>query len=134
MSGEILRRAAALMRERAEAATPGPWSAVPRTTTHNVQGHGRSVVVTPQTRVSMSNTAHIASWHPSVALAVADWLDREATLHESMAGLGDLLNLASKELGGGEIRIQFSDDADRMAASTMPQALAVAHAYLGEQR
>ena len=29
MSAEVLRKAAALMRERAEAATPGDWSIVP---------------------------------------------------------------------------------------------------------
>ncbi len=28
---------------------------------------------------------HIAAWHPAVALAVADWLDREAAICEALA-------------------------------------------------
>ena len=56
-----MREAAALMRARAEAATPGTWWIAP-------------------------NAEHMASWHPAVTLAVADWLD--ATAREFDA-LGD---------------------------------------------
>lgn len=94
MSSEILRRAATLMRERAVDATPGPWKAW--------QQHGRDytdegwsqVGVKSQTRdVALTyptgfdhdchedDAAHIASWHPAVALAVADWLDAVAEVH-----------------------------------------------------
>jgi hypothetical protein len=64
-------------------------------------------------------------------LAVADWLDREASMHEALGGVGNLLQSAADSLGVGELRIQFSEHADKMAASTLPQAVAVAHAYLG---
>jgi hypothetical protein len=58
------------MRERAEAATPGPW-----------QIRHRNYIVTSSTPGSIIgcdegvDAAHVASWHPAVALAVADWLD-----------------------------------------------------------
>lgn len=103
MSAETLRRAAALMRERAEAATPGPWTARPTSTTHSITGHGRNVVVTPQTRVSEPNTQHIASWHPAVALAVADWLDTEANHIESGYGQRGGQPLAVARLYLGEV-------------------------------
>lgn len=72
---DLLRRAAALMRERAEAATPGPWA--------NRRGPGEHVVRT-DSGAPLANTGtradrrHIASWHPVVALTVADWLDTQA--------------------------------------------------------
>lgn len=86
MSAELLREAASLMRERAEAASPGPW----RVTAEGSEGsriapdcgdkrersrflgilNGR---VQPEDGY---NAAHIASWHPAVALAVAEWLDQ----------------------------------------------------------
>lgn len=50
---ETLRRAAALMRERAEAASLPP----------GIKGGA---------------ARHVASWSPAVALAVADWLDNVA--------------------------------------------------------
>jgi hypothetical protein len=59
MSAEILRRAAASMRERAEdaAAVPGLWNGC---------------------CASPDHAAYVASWPPAVALAVADWLDSTA--------------------------------------------------------
>ena len=62
MTGEqTLRRAAGLMRERAEAAEADSaiWTAD----------------VTTLLEVGDDTFAHAASWHPAVALAVADWLD-----------------------------------------------------------
>ena len=75
------------------------------------------------------------AWHRvrDFHLGVADWLDREAALHEALADVGGLLQTAAKDLGAGELRIQFSETADGMAASTMPQALAVARVVLGER-
>lgn len=80
-----LREAARLMRERAEGASilaDPPWKvsvegepAVPWVTS------GRGLVIAPG---YLPHCDHIASWHPGVALAVADWLEREAA---SIAGL-----------------------------------------------
>jgi hypothetical protein len=90
------------MRERAEKATPGPWRDDP-------DGYGESQVL--QVRDDLAggrfnriarldgwneesedgadenNAAHIASWHPAVALAVADWLDVTADVAEEAPGL-----------------------------------------------
>jgi hypothetical protein len=134
MSGDVLRRAARLMRERAEAATPGPWYWEPasgddwpqgdeslrssgKQITYDYGGPDGSRVVGEYdafvvsswgydaygTDASDEDRAHIASWHPAVALAVADWLDLEVLI-------------ASDPKNHAEIS---------------REALAVAHAYLG---
>ena len=76
MSAETLRRAAALMRERAEAATTHPfgrsWTASPHGDVHT--GYSEWICDS----ADGGTAEHIASWHPAVALAVADWLDAEA--------------------------------------------------------
>ena len=117
MSGDVLRRAAGLMRERAEAATPGPWFAddVYGTVTAGLRSAREAYDreydnsdpdpwVIPESQDSSTyvpDLRHIASWHPAVALAVADWLDGEAAFCEA-------------------------ED-----VPPTPQALAVARAYLG---
>ena len=125
MSAETLRRAAALMRERAEAATPGPWLA----DVLGSEGYAvREVNGKPQpgsriprpVRVARcgyeewgtdkANAAHIASWHPAVALAVAGWLDDTASANERVA-----------ELSG-----------EPTSRVLNKHALAVARAYLGD--
>jgi hypothetical protein len=114
-----LRAAAKLMRERAEAATPGPWErpldtrhknfvmaalpegeqgsyvsgTIPAEFAHHSGITGRyagqrervSVVSADiwspggfMRKRSGRDLDYIASWHPAVALAVADWLDRFA--------------------------------------------------------
>ncbi|GGO86720.1 hypothetical protein GCM10011584_09730 [Nocardioides phosphati] len=102
MSAELLRRAAAKMRENADAATRGPWSVA------HVDGQGFAVHHGEHDTVSLysdrPNAEHIASWHPAVALAVADWLDFIAPF------------------------CRFGDD-DSLHAK---HALAVARTYLGE--
>jgi hypothetical protein len=76
MSAEILMRAAADMRAKAEAATSGPWGS--RETEHGWSVmHGGLEVVT-EASVSLWDSEHIASWHPAVATAVADLLDHAA--------------------------------------------------------
>ncbi|MBO9524310.1 MAG: hypothetical protein J7518_22460 [Nocardioidaceae bacterium] len=61
MSGVVMiREAASLMRERAEAVQAAPVSPMDWSTCSHVV---------------VSEKEHIASWHPVVALAVADWLD-----------------------------------------------------------
>lgn len=97
MSAAELRKAAALMRERAEAATEGPW----RVCAEGSEGsriapdredkrertrfigilNGR---VQPE---DGHNARHIASWHPAVALAVARWLEAES--HQPETDIGD---------------------------------------------
>lgn len=83
MSADDLRRAAALMRERAAAvvdecgvtsADDAPW--------FNATDFYASTSDEPD-----PVHAHVASWRPAVALAVADWLDAVAdrclTIHNS---------------------------------------------------
>lgn len=105
MSAAVLREAAALMRERAEAATPGPWSAAdehelldgssPTWCVSNMRPGFEAMSPTKgylgdvaETSLGFHqpcdeyNALHIASWHPAVALAVADWLDHQATSAE----------------------------------------------------
>lgn len=113
MSAEILRRAAALMRERATAATPGPWQA-----TEDVDTGERLVWDARKTELAqvaewssgLGNPHHIASWHPAVALAVADWLERQQEHMEAIGYTGE----------GG-------------VGSMLSAAHAVARAYLGAQ-
>ncbi len=107
---EILRRAAKLMRERAEAATPGPWerpldvrhkNAVIAALPDGEEGSYRDGMI--PAGFASRDLEHIASWHPLVALAVAGWLDEVAAdCHENLDA--------------------WVEDA----------ALAVARAYLGE--
>lgn len=116
MSAELLRRAAALMRERAEAATPGPWL--------NRRGPGEHVlvvngVVNVETANPREDRRHIASWHPAIALAVADWLDLSASdawAWGPMCPCGDVCD----------------DCDDNSWEQHARKALAVARAYLGE--
>ena len=87
---EILRRAAALMRERAEAATPGPWLGV---IGQFKDGNWPCVVTTqgdPKDAQTWllgagnggvnreADTAHAGSWHPLVAAARSTTTRRRA--------------------------------------------------------
>lgn len=78
MSADLLRRAAALMRENAAGATPGAWE-------HTYGGiytaakkerigiaYEKHVVDEDDLNHGEDDAAHIASWHPGVALAVAE--------------------------------------------------------------
>ena len=117
---ETMRRAAKLMRERAEAATPGPWEcAGAGDITHGLQvvegGIRRADWVASvdtgdgdlaAAGTDESNALHIASWHPLVALAVADSLDK-------IAWMGEL-------------------DPDMLSRVGCDEAIAIARAYLGE--
>ena len=85
MSAELLREAAALMRERAERAEQGRWKlwgmqvmADPRGTGDVADAIPVATAYTPSThpdQLRTFNATHIATWHPLVALAVADLLD-----------------------------------------------------------
>lgn len=115
MSADLLREAAALMRKRAEAAMPGPWeqTGVMGSEYNDVVDCPGAASIVADTDTSDENAEHIASWHPDVALAVADWL--EATAREFDA-LGDP-DLSRHPLDG------------RRTA-----AVAVARAYLGRDQ
>lgn len=98
MTGEELREAAALMRSRAEAATGDGWGW--RHFGDDPENSCRVVYYPPDIGIepwvviaddifNEADVEHIASWHPAVALAVADWLDAESyepeTEHEGGA-------------------------------------------------
>lgn len=100
---EEIRKAAALMRERAGKASFGPWWAA---------SDGLVWADRPGDPVSGSeqveDAQHIASWHPTVALAVADWLERVA------------------------YAIEIDDPDDLLGLGEPTAARRVAGAYLGE--
>lgn len=98
-----LREAARLMRERAGKATPGPWAWEPtgdkdsswavglvqdEQSEQALAGrldHGQGIVidgVCESIDGRLADAEHIASWHPGVALAIADWLDVEGAILE----------------------------------------------------
>lgn len=112
VSAAVLREAAALMRERATAALPanpawvayelpdaGPdqWTMVGIGVPDDDQGHRAEAMF-------REDAEHIASWHPTVALAVARFLNFVAP---------------------------FGDNPPEMFAPTVEQAVNIAHAYLG---
>jgi hypothetical protein len=95
MSADLLREAAGSMRKRAEAVegwySPEAWAT---TAPFNLP-------------IDRADAEHIASWHPAVAIAVADLLDRVADKWVAVSGGS---------------RPVFDDEV---------AALAVARAYLG---
>lgn len=121
MSAEFLREAAALMRANAEKAEPGRWKlwgmsvmADPKGTSNVDDCIYVADAYTPSTtdrRLHTGNADHIASWHPAVALAVADWLDRDADGWEQLQSVID----------------------EPLPADSWSTAVAVAAAYLGRQ-
>lgn len=96
MTADLLRRAATKAREVAEDATAGTWWAGGVWWDTSVDGEGRKVhkpmptvghggtgadLIACTFRKDQADAAHIALWHPAVALAVADWLDAQAATH-----------------------------------------------------
>lgn len=108
MSADLLRRAASTMRERAEAAQASangePW--YPASEMHDLIGGGSR---------NTADAQHIASWHPAVALAVADWLDATA----------DRVDMGRDPKDGGRRNHGWRGSRE---------ALAVATAYLNEEQ
>jgi len=99
---DTLRRAAALMRQRAEKATPGPWHAwldgsdvyvESNPTGHMIASLERCEDPEHQKVLREDEGDYIASWHPAVAHAVADWLEYTANTFDIRQigdpGLGD---------------------------------------------
>jgi hypothetical protein len=98
-------------------------------------------VVAPITTYD-GDAEHIASWHPAVALTVADWLDRTADDHDqwygARAACRDLDQTGTVDENGYECGCSFKDcyEHGKWHSCTHGQpditaALAVADAYLG---
>ena len=119
MSAEVLRRAAALMRERAEAArnvtgAPDWWPDFMPSGTWGVWSSGGPIC----DESAEEEVRHIASWNPFVALAVAKAMDDVAQAWEIT--------------DDGWTR-DLDDDPIRFEDTVDGGWLAVARAYLGEQ-
>jgi hypothetical protein len=103
----ILRRAASLLRDRATAATPGPWEhVIDRGSLHHrdrsrLKGIERFREYRNDVDLGADHdtAAYIALVHPPVALALADWLDDEAA-----RGLGRPDNLAAYAVARAVLR------------------------------
>lgn len=123
MSAEVLRRAADLMRERAQGARAGRWSSAES----SLHPDARLVLANWHEPVRVAtcsgslpegnalNAEHIASWHPVVALRVADWLYACASAIDKR---DDPLHVGGCD-PGHRVPDEFA-------------ALAVARTYLGE--
>lgn len=93
MSVDLLRRAAKEMREKAEAATPSPWtndghdddeggcSLLGGGVHCSSAEYGIAYTTAFTNRRCDEDAEHIASWHPAVALAAADLLDMCARVY-----------------------------------------------------
>ena len=94
MSADILRRAAAVLRERAEAATPGPWEAMEHDSNPGDEGVcllGAAATVTGSHMIGYfhvlsqaeqeANGAYAATMHPGVGRTLARALDNHADDH-----------------------------------------------------
>jgi len=116
MSAETLREAAALMRKRAEAATPGPWwggggkgpvrrkQQVALVGVANMRGQGEKGCIAVLAGLNghrADDAEHIASWHPAVALAVAELFENLADHWGQVGPMSrvGLLKIATAYLG-----------------------------------
>lgn len=93
---DLLRRASSLMRERAQAVDANGWESL---------GWESDDDLGPLSTGTVKDSQYIASWHPAVAIAVADLLDSVV------------------ERAGGVHPLDFSE--------TYIEEIAVARAYLG---
>lgn len=123
---QTLRRAAEKLRTLANAATPGPWTL--RTDDFNVAvvGPHSSIYHRDGSPGSHADALYVAALHPGVALALADWLDAEAAVHEAGMQASEALCVVVEAAGAGEHRVQVH-------ASTLDQAHALTRAILGEE-
>lgn len=140
---ETIRRAATLMRQRAQAATGSPWHASPvyskdASATSGVYSHAHpagsaesEVVASGRIKPGYggirrgANAEHIASWHPAVALAVAAWLDVE---------LADMNGYFEEQdrptvLSSGQVGWSYFEEVPN---SSWTAAFVLARTYLGE--
>lgn len=80
MSAETIREAAALMRARAEKATPGHYGYVSKVTgpvsfVTRITSEGNVIAEKRDSGQGILDLHHLSYWSPDVALAVADLLD-----------------------------------------------------------
>lgn len=97
----VLRAAAKLMRERATAASPGPWRAMIRGSegylvlrqdgTLRERGRPVGAFGCKDWDTDRADAEYVASMGPHVALPLADLLDLEATIVESISRLRELI-------------------------------------------
>lgn len=118
MSADRLREAAALLRERAEETHDGPWDHVVGASGDTAWVERRNIETVVETH-DIGTSAYIATMHPPVALALADWLDT--------AG-------ADEWAHGPHCLTPCDDCDDDPRASHIRSALAVADAILGGER
>jgi hypothetical protein len=107
-----LRRAAALIRKRAETATPGPWEASSGDVYETRTQHGDVIA---ESGLSNLDARHIALWHPGRAVLVADILEAQAALRD------DLLTPLAQEMGS---RVAGDKEAFALAASILGEGKA----------
>lgn len=129
---ETLREAARRIREQAESAIKPwhPYSDTDLPLRSGVQAWSEDM----QGYLDGTWGEFAASWHPVVALAVADWLDAEAATRGEMEPFAELINAAISRQGGPKSYIRFGRNSAgeiAMVTDTLDAALAVAHAYLG---
>ena len=133
MTAELLREAATLLRERAEAAREvggkGSWR-VHETGYTVMDGAGLDI----GTVATEAESTYIATMYPGVALAVADWLDAEATTLDAMAAFtaATIEQKRRWQVRGAGIDVRRHSDGElSIAVDTSQAALAVARAILG---
>jgi len=125
VSAEVLRRAAAQMRERAGSVERSPWNADGL----SVLGDARKVASVHNAGPDVAD--YIASWHPAVALAVADWLDYTAAQHPVVRRhVGNVTHGGPKQYAEVCARCWPNAPMDAPCEPALA-ALAVARAYLG---
>ena len=90
MSAAELRQAAETLRERADLATAGPWTVDPDSGADGfaplVVGQNMAVCETFD-GPHPSDATYIATMHPAVGLALADWLDIIASKEKAREGV-----------------------------------------------
>ena|SRR5690606_5605766 len=90
MSADRLREAAKVLRERAEAASEGPWwdirAGLPGTDAEWIVDSDPTFIASTHidSDRGKSDATYIATMHPGVGLALADWLDADADLSDDM--------------------------------------------------
>jgi hypothetical protein len=148
---DTLRRAAALMRQRAEAATHGAhgdWAVYEQSADLSVvaaaldptgQFDDSHEYVLDNPTAMEQDLIHIASWGPAVALAAADWLEQVDRDHDAIDPHVTSRILACKTCGEYELADEDGTVyADAQAVmhqypcATRARAEAFARAYLGE--
>ena len=75
MNADRLREAARVLRERAEVASPGHWSWERTEKTVTVYEPDEDAAIFEDEMTLPEDAAFIATMHPGVALALADWID-----------------------------------------------------------